>query len=240
MAMPKILMDGYLRFNALLITMLDESIIDRIVARYPHGSAFQRWHMRGRLRLCPYDALLKHMTGNGSVLDIGCGFGHFAWFLEATRPDLRYLGTDIDERKIALASACPPSSSQPEFRVGNVMEMPDRVGPFGNIVILDVIYLLPWEMQVKLLEWCVEHLSPGTDSAVVIKTMDMAVGWVGFRTVAEEWIMVHILRRTRSSGTIYGARPFEAYEDVIRKLGYKCKIENLSTWSPSSLFRIHR
>lgn len=220
--------------------MLEESAINRIVARYPHGSAFQRWHMRGRLHLCPYDALLKHLTGRGNLLDIGCGFGHLAWFLEDARPDLEYCGADIDERKIALARGCPPGPKRPEFRSGNVMEMPDLAGPFGNIVILDVIYLLPWDMQARLVEWCVERLAPGPDSALVIKTMDVAVGWVGRRTVAEEWIMVHLLRRTRSSGTINGVMPFEAYQDLARKLGCGCEIENLPTWNPSSIFRIHR
>jgi 2-polyprenyl-3-methyl-5-hydroxy-6-metoxy-1,4-benzoquinol methylase len=220
--------------------MLAEATIDRIVSKYPHGTRFQRWHMRGRLHLCPYDALLKHLTGKGSILDIGCGFGHMAWLMEEMRPDLKYQGVDIDERKIALAQGCPSSPYRPEFLTGNILNMPDIVGPFGNIVILDVIYLLPWEVQVQMIEWCVGKLAPGTESALVIKTMDMAVGWVGWRTVAEEWIMVHLLRRTRSSGTINGIKSFTAYEDLISKLGFKCEIENLPTWNPSSIFRIHR
>lgn len=220
--------------------MLEESAINRIVARYPHGSAFQRWHMRVRLRLCPYDALLKHLTGRGSLLDIGCGFGHLAWFLEDERPDLQYCGADIDERKIDLAKGCPPSPGRPGFLCGNVLEMTELAGLFGNIVLLDVIYLLPWDLQVRLVEWCVGRLAPGPDSALVIKTMDMAEGWVGRRTVAEEWIMVNLLRRTRSSGTINGVKPFDAYRDLALRLGCECEIENLPTWNPSSIIRIHR
>ena len=220
--------------------MLAEAAINRIVAHYPHGSAFQRWHMRGRLHLCPYDALLKHLTGKETLLDIGCGFGHMAWYLEDARPDLRYCGVDIDERKIALAQGCPPSSRQPKFQVGNVLAMPDLVGPFGNIVILDVIYLLPWDLQVQLIEWCVGRLDSKPESALVIKTMDLAEGWVGWRTVAEEWVMVSLLRRTRSSGTINGVKPFQAYRDLAHKLGCECEIENLPTWNPSSIFRIHK
>lgn len=220
--------------------MLEESAIDGILSRYPHGSAFQRWHMRMRLHLCPYDALLKHLTGKGNLLDIGCGFGHLAWFLEDARPDLQYCGADIDERKVALARGCPPSPKRPEFLSGNVLEMTGVAGPFGNIVLLDVIYLLPWDLQERLVGWCVDRLAPGPDSALVIKTMDLAEGWVGRRTVAEEWIMVHLLRRTRSSGTINGVRPFQAYRDLASRLGCRCEIENLPTWNPSSIFRIHR
>lgn len=220
--------------------MLQAATIDDIISRYPHGSTFQRWHMRGRLQLCPYDALLKHLTGQGNLLDIGCGFGHLAWYLKKARPDLAYLGVDIDERKIALAKGSAHGVGQPEFLTGSVLEMPSLSGPFGNIVLLDVLYLLPWDLQIRLLEWCLDKLAPGPQSVLVIKTMDVAVGWVGFRTLAEEWIMVKLLRRTRSSGALNGAKHSSAYAEEFQKRGYKFEIENLPTWNPSSLFRIHR
>jgi 2-polyprenyl-3-methyl-5-hydroxy-6-metoxy-1,4-benzoquinol methylase len=220
--------------------MLEEAVIERIVARYAHGSAFQRWHMRGRLRLCPYDALLKHLTGQGNILDIGCGFGHLAWFMEENRADLVYFGTDIDERKIALVKGCPPSLSRPNFLTGDIQALKGLPVSFGNIVLLDVLYLMPWEEQVRLIEWCLSKLDENQNSSLVIKTMDRAMGWVGFRTVAEEWVMVHLLRRTRSSGTINGAKDSAAYSEVAHKLGYQFEIENLPTWNPSSIFRIHK
>lgn len=220
--------------------MLQAATLDRIVARYPHASAFERWHMRGRLQLCPYDTLLKHLTGQGSLLDIGCGFGHLAWYLEEVRPELSYLGIDIDEKKIKLAKGSAAGTQKVAFLVGTALEMPTLSGPFGNIVILDVLYLLPWELQIRTIEWCLGKLAPGPESALIIKTMDAAKGWVGFRTLAEEWIMVHLLRKTLSSGTINGAKPFGAYADVIHSLGWKFEMENLPTWNPSSLFRIHR
>jgi hypothetical protein len=95
-------------------------------------------------------------------------------------------------------------------------------------------------LQVRILEWCLEKLSPEPHSALVIKTMDVAVGWVGRRTVAEEWIMVNLLKKTRSSGTINGVKPFSAYAELFNKLGWKFEVENLPTWNPSSIFRIHR
>jgi hypothetical protein len=68
---------------------LDKALVSAILDRYPHGSALQRWHMRGRIRLCPYDALPRHLTGEDSLLDIGCGFGHLAWYLASAKPGLR-------------------------------------------------------------------------------------------------------------------------------------------------------
>jgi SAM-dependent methyltransferase len=228
---------------------------DRILSRYPHASAVQRWHMRGRLRLCPYPALLRHLTGGGSVLDIGCGFGHLAWFLAEARPDLAYFGADVDPAKIALAQGClsgavgpsapaaagsPPS---PSFRLGVVTEPPTTAGwpaTFGNMALLDVLYLLPWEAQARLLDWALSRLAPAPGSALVIKSMEEARGLPGIRALAEEWAMVHLLRRTRHSGTITGARPASAYAEFARSRGFRSEVEDLDTFNPSYYIRIHR
>lgn len=238
--------------------MLEDAAIGRILARYPHASAFQRWHMRGRLRLCPYDALPKHLTGSGTLLDVGCGFGHLAWCLESVKPGLRYFGTDIDARKIALAQGSlvaaavspamasgkapgdPARASAAEFRFGDARELPDLPERFGNIVFLDVLYLMPWEMQKGMLEWAFAHLASDLGSALVIKTMEEARGFSGFRAVAEEWIMVKLLRRTLSSGALNGARPASDYLDFARGLGFRGETESLGTFNPSTLIRFRR
>jgi SAM-dependent methyltransferase len=222
--------------------MLDRAATDRILLRYPHASAFQRWHMRGRLRLCPYGRLVRHFTGADSILDVGCGFGHLAWYLDASMPGLRYFGTDIDARKIALAegSVKPESPARPEFLLGDapaLRELPER---FGNIVFLDVLYLMPWDAQKRMLEWAFGRLAPGDKSVVVVKTMDEAEGFPGVRAVAEEWIMVRLLRRTVSSGTINGARSASDYLDFAKENGFRGETERLDTFNPSTILRFHR
>lgn len=251
--------------------MLEASATSRILGRYPHATAFQRWHMRGRLHLCPYDSLLRHLTGSGSLLDVGCGFGHLAWYLEDEKPGLAYFGTDIDPRKIGLAqgslrnrsewngrsaadagkngaagptSAVGPAaaaeSEPPEFLLGDARALPSLPARFGNIVFLDVLYLMPWDLQEEMLAWALSRLAPGPESAVVVKTMEEARGFSGFRAVAEEWIMVRLLRRTASSGTLNGARPASDYADFARTLGYRTEVEKLGTFNPSTLLRFHR
>lgn len=224
---------------------VDKTLADRIVARYPHASGFQRWHMRGRLHLCPYDLLLKHLTGPGTLLDVGCGFGHLAWFLRETGSGLRYFGTDIDERKIAVArgslSAHPAAQPDgPDFRLGDARALSGLPERFGNILFLDVIYLMPWELQTQMLAWAMGRLSEEPGSAILVKTLDEAKGLSGFRAVAEEWIMVRLLRRTRDSGALNGMRPFPEYAAFARERGFRCDVESLGTYNPSSVLRITR
>ncbi|MEO7425699.1 MAG: class I SAM-dependent methyltransferase [Fibrobacteria bacterium] len=240
---------------------MDNTFTDRILSRYPHASLLQRWHMRGRLRLCPYDTLLKHLTGGENLLDIGCGFGHLAWYLADSGSRLRYYGADIDARKVDLALgtlavagagggpvaagddfAIPTEGGgeKPIFLCGDIQELRTLPDHFGNIVMLDVLYLMPWESQMRMMAWALGRLSPGKDSALIIKTMDPAEGFSGFRAVAEEWIMVRLLRRTMSSGELNGMQPFSAYTDFAAANGFRCEREALPTFNPSSILRIHR
>ena len=129
---------------------------------------------------------------------------------------------------------------RPSFSFGDVRELASLPDRFGNIVLLDVMYLMPWKLQTSILDWALARLSPGPKSALVIKTMDEAIGFSGFRTLAQEWIMVYLLRRTRSSGTINGIRHFAAYL-ILRTIGgYRCQIEHLHSFNPSYILRMHR
>ncbi len=232
---------------------MDQQLADRIVARYPRASRFQRWHMRGRLHLCPYDLLLKHLTGPGNLLDVGCGFGHLAWYLRESGSALAYFGTDIDERKIAVATGSLPAGPSahaaaadattggaPAFRLGDARALSHLPERFGNILFLDVIYLMPWELQTQMLGWAMGRLAEEPGSAILVKTMDEASGFSGFRAVAEEWIMVRLLRRTRDSGALNGMRPFPEYAAFARARGFRCDIEALGTYNPSSVLRFTR
>lgn len=241
---------------------MDPALADRIVARYPRASAFQRWHLRGRLHLCPYDKLLKHLTGPGNLLDVGCGFGHLAWFLNETGSRLKYYGTDIDERKIAVARASLHAAhangptidrqsidqasidlsviEQPAFFPGDARDAAGLPERFGNILFLDVIYLMPWELQTRMLAWAMDRLASGPDSVILVKTLDEARGFSGFRAVAEEWVMVRVLKRTRDSGALNGMRPFPEYAAFARERGFRCVIDPLGTFNPSSILRFSR
>ena len=84
---------------------MNPQLIERITARYQTASAWDRFHVRQRLRLGGYEQLLPFFPESGTVLDIGCGFGLLGWYLAETRPGLEYYGADVDARKIAVARA---------------------------------------------------------------------------------------------------------------------------------------
>lgn len=219
---------------------LKAETVQFIVKKYPHASALVRWHMRGRLQLCPYDKILKHIPTSGKVLDIGCGFGHLAWYLAHERPSLKYFGTDIDEEKIALAQNSAMGITSPNFKFGDITTMDDWSEPYDSIILLDVAYLMPWEIQKKIIAWALAHLNLGSESALLLKTNEVPKGMSGVRMLWEEWIMVNLLRRTKSSGTIQGVQDFQTYINYANELGFNCEIESMETYNPSFLLKFYR
>ena len=76
----------------------------------------------------------------GKVLEIGCGYGHVLSFLAELRPDLNFVGIDLDGDAIAQAKS--------SWRLGNIRFDQGTVqtikgADFDLILILDVIHHIP-------------------------------------------------------------------------------------------------
>jgi SAM-dependent methyltransferase len=75
-----------------------------------------------------------------SVLDAGCGQGHFARFYAAEYPSSVYLGLDISERAIAYLQQTIPGV---EFQTANLCDWHDPHGrTFDLIQSIDVLHLI--------------------------------------------------------------------------------------------------
>jgi 2-polyprenyl-3-methyl-5-hydroxy-6-metoxy-1,4-benzoquinol methylase len=194
-----------------------------------------RSHVRARLRLCPYDEIAAMFAAQGPLLDVGCGYGHFCWYLTFAYPGAAVLGCDVDARKVTVARAipCPGGVRAPKFLLGAVQEVPAGEGPFAGIAVLDVLYLLPEEDQRRLVEWAAQRLAPA--GCLVIKALDTEARWRARRALLQEWLMVRVLRRTSASGAKFHPRPPEEYRGWLETLGLATGIRRLCTVNPSAL-----
>lgn len=100
-----------------------------------------------RIYACKRQALRKAIRALGraadrpwSVLDAGCGQGHFARFYAAEYPSSVYLGLDISERAIAHLRLTIEGA---EFHVGNLCDWIDPAGrTFDLIQSFEVLHLI--------------------------------------------------------------------------------------------------
>ncbi len=218
-------------------------LIARIAARYPSGSMWDRFHLKQRLRACPYEQLLPYFPDSGNVLDIGCGFGLLGWFLAETRPGLEYFGVDVDARKIELAKLAferhPSGSKAAHLHAGDIASWENRPPHFAVIAVLDVLYLLPIPLQRRVVDEACLLLDKQPDAVLLLKILPPFRGPSRFRTWIQESLMVRVLRKTRSSGALFTSQDPRLYADWARARGLDCREIVLPT-SPASILLVLR
>lgn len=194
-----------------------------------------RWHVATRLRLCPYGEIVSRLPAEGAALDLGCGYGHFCWYLALEHPNMSVLGCDLDDRKIDAARSvvAPEGIRTPDFRRGRAEDVFAKDGNFASITVVDVLYLLPLAAQRALVDWSAHRLAGG--GSLVIKALDTEARWRAKRALLEEWIMVRLLRKTASSNERFEPRSPAEYRSWLDALGLAANVTRLKTMNPSAL-----
>jgi len=209
---------------------MDRALASRIVAHYSNASALDRLHLAQRLRVCPYESLLTLLPTHGRLLDIGCGFGHFGWFLRETRPQLEYWGADVDARKVEVAQAGSPL----RLFAGDVRHWRDLPATFAAVTMLDVLYLLPETLQSELFAFSCRRLSREPGAVLLLKVLPVLHGWARWRTYFQESAMI-AMKRTRSSGALYSSQEPAVYARWGEAHGLHSHEVALGTNPPSTL-----
>jgi len=126
-----------------------------------------RFHIRVRARSCPFAALERLVPDRGEILDLGCGFGYFAHLLVQGSATRRVRGIDLDAEKIAVAERSAGERGNPVFEVADLGHF--APASCDAVLAVDVFYLLPYEVQVRLIRQTREALSAG--GVFLLKTM---------------------------------------------------------------------
>lgn len=158
----------------------------------------ERLFVRGRLFTAPLQELARRAPEAGRIADLGCGHGLLSALLVWDHPRRHVLGVDPDPRKIDWARASVGSHANARFEVGSSRTL--ESGAFDAIVVADVLYLLPPDEWPAFFADCRRALVPG--GKLLLKETEDDGTWRTLKCLAQEQLMVRILRRTRSSGSI--------------------------------------
>lgn len=160
----------------------------------------ERLFVRGRLASAPLREVARRAP-NGRVVDIGCGHGLVVALLAEGRPERSVVGLDPDPRKIDWARASVGRLPNVRLEVGTVEALAAREPEsFDAAVVCDVLYLLPRAQWRSFLGACRALLKPG--GALLLKEAEADRSWRYYKCLAQERLMVQVLRRTRSSGAL--------------------------------------
>ena len=186
--------------------------IRRIVSSY--DNPIVRMYSRVRfiiLREYFLEEIEQYLPTSGRILDIGCGFGLFSLYFASLEPRRRFLGIDLDARRIQYAQDSAKRLGLPnvEYRVGNAVDW-DTDEKFDAIYIVDLLHHMPFRDVPEFLARLRSRLRDG--GTLIVKEVENRPRWKMWFTLAVDRAMV-------------GLEPIRYWPpgeliDVLRHLGF--------------------
>jgi 2-polyprenyl-6-hydroxyphenyl methylase/3-demethylubiquinone-9 3-methyltransferase len=162
--------------------------------------AKERWFCRARLALAPLEQVAARASGN-DILDVGCGHGVLAALLLHGHPERRVVGIDPDVRKIDWANESIGKDANAEFHAVTIEALAaQRPSSFDCVIIADVLCLIARDTWPPFLDAARKLLRPG--GRLLLKDAENDGSWRAVKALWQERLMVHVLRRTVSTGGI--------------------------------------
>jgi 2-polyprenyl-3-methyl-5-hydroxy-6-metoxy-1,4-benzoquinol methylase len=171
--------------------------------------AKERWFCRARLALAPLEQVAARASGN-DILDVGCGHGVLAALLLHEHPERCVVGIDPDVRKIEWAKESIGKHPNAEFHAVTIEALAaQRPASFDCVIIADVLCLIARDTWPPFLDAARKLLRPG--GRLLLKDAENDGSWRAVKALWQEHLMVHVLRRTVSTGGI----GFATREDLV-------------------------
>jgi 2-polyprenyl-3-methyl-5-hydroxy-6-metoxy-1,4-benzoquinol methylase len=162
--------------------------------------AKERWFCRARLELAPLEQVAAQASGT-RLLDVGCGHGVLAALLLHGHPERHVVGIDPDVRKIEWANESVGTSPNAEFRAVTIEALAaERPASFDCVIIADVLCLIARATWPPFVDAARRLLRPG--GRLLLKDAENDGSWRAVKALWQERLMVHVLRRTVSTGGI--------------------------------------
>jgi len=167
-------------------------------------------YLKLRPRIIPFELIEKHVPKNGTVVDIGCGFGIFANYLASKSENRTVIGIDLNEKRISLAKKIYGHLPNLNFFCGNITNT--KIPSTNIITAIDVIHHIPTlELQTNLLKTCFSVLSE--NGKIIIKDVDTKPFWKYW------WNYIHDYLMTGGEKVLYHDQ--NAFENLIKKTGFE-------------------
>jgi 2-polyprenyl-3-methyl-5-hydroxy-6-metoxy-1,4-benzoquinol methylase len=162
--------------------------LGRALDRYRRAPIGARLFIHGRAFLSDLAVVEQYVPKKGFIVDLGCGHGLFACVLREASPTRRVLGIDLDTRKIDVARKAIQDTQWLRFEVGDIVNTPPPKCDAATIV--DVLYLMPFEMQEQVLRNAATALGEG--GPLIVKAQEKRLDPRYAVTYAQELVTVSL------------------------------------------------
>jgi SAM-dependent methyltransferase len=136
-------------------------------------TAGERLHLSVRFRSAPWHRVVEAVATRGDLLDVGCGPGLLAHLARRGGFLGTYVGIDLDPRKVDRANRWLHGDPHSRFETRGVSEAPREA--FGQVAVIDVLYLVPRAARPGFVAQAAAALKPG--GAMVVLTSGGGPEW---------------------------------------------------------------
>lgn len=175
----------------------------------------------------PFEEIAGVVPKKGLIVDLGCGEGILTNYLAFLFPAQKYLGVDIDKKRISLADKGLPNAS---FKFGDVTKL--AIPPCNGIILSHLLHHLEsFEKQEKLIEKCYHNFKK--NGVLVITEVDNKPFTKYLISTLTDYILVPIL----FNGKIYERAYFRKKEQwliLLQRVGFKVKVIEANRGKPFS------
>ena len=196
--------------------------LNRAVHRYRSAPLGARFFVHGRAFLSDLAFVERFVPRKGFIVDLGCGHGLFACLMHEASAQRRVLGVDLDDRKIEVARGAVRDTQWLRFEVGDIIN--DQPPHCDAVTIVDVLYLLPYEDQERVLKNAAAALGEG--KPLVVKAQERRNDPRYAITYAQELVTVGLGFTRGGHQRFYFASRDEALA-MFERAGFVVEVEEM-------------
>lgn len=187
-----------------------------VFKRYKRLTFQNRIHIFVRKITVPWDVILDNFPAGHTLIDVGCGHGLFINLLSSGRPGFKkYIGVDADAGKIRVAQQIEDDNIF--FRHIDFFDLREAADVYS---IFDVLYLIPYDVQDKIIKHIFQKLSQ--NGYLVIKEIGTEPCWKFNVNRLQETISVKLAGITL--GEKFYFRSEEEFTSLLKAAGFTVKV----------------
>ena len=199
-----------------------KKIPNKIYNLYENPNTKERFYLRLRWRLCPFEKISEYIPKKGTILDVGCGYGMLSNLLAIDSKDRNVVGIDLSESRIKVAKSSVKDRKNVFFKVMDVKEF--KLKECKGAVMSDFLHHIPYEIQENTIREIYQKLDKG--GILIIQDVD--------KRPRLKFFFVYFLDHILNPGDKIYYRDRNNYKSLLENIGFNVEIINANKGLPLS------
>lgn len=153
--------------------MDNSEIIKFLTSKTTNAGFVDKLKIKYRPIICPFNDLIDFAKDKKTVFDIGCGSGQFCALIAKYTDVEKIMGIEINERLVNNANEVNEefrSNKSIKFEVFDGKKIPDEIGEYDLVYMIDVFHHIPPRQQMAFMEQLFVKMKKGAQ--LIFKDID--------------------------------------------------------------------